>query len=103
MTTLGQGSALPTLHTRLRLRETFLEFGFLDVHELLKQGEFHVPKSTMDISAPTLLARLPRTNKPGNIRFGQVFALRNGLKKRRKEICAAVDGNSLNVYEVSSL
>ncbi|EXJ94444.1 hypothetical protein A1O1_02840 [Capronia coronata CBS 617.96] len=55
----------------------------------------------MEITAPHLLAKLPRTTKPETaVSFGSVYALRDGLKKRRKEICVAVDGDSLNLYEV---
>ncbi len=32
--------------------------------------------------------------------FGSVFTVRDGVKRRRKEICAATDGDSLSIYEV---
>ncbi|KAH0834410.1 hypothetical protein FOPE_03563 [Fonsecaea pedrosoi] len=55
----------------------------------------------MEISTPHVLARLPRPARhDANPRFGTVYAVRDGLKKRRKEICVAVDGDSLGLYEV---
>ena len=54
----------------------------------------------MDISAPISLTRLPRPSKPDGVRTGTVYGVRNGLKKRRKEICTATDGDSLSLYEV---
>ncbi|EXJ84822.1 hypothetical protein A1O3_05495 [Capronia epimyces CBS 606.96] len=55
----------------------------------------------MEITAPHLLAKLPRTTKPdATTSFGNVYVVRDGVKKRRKEICVAVDGDSLSVYEV---
>ncbi|KIW64026.1 hypothetical protein PV04_08987 [Phialophora macrospora] len=56
----------------------------------------------MDVSAPISLARLPRASRPDGIHFGAVHAMRNGLKKRRKEICAAVDGDSVGLYEIEN-
>ncbi|KAK6381244.1 hypothetical protein LTS17_004301 [Exophiala oligosperma] len=54
----------------------------------------------MEISAPHPLVRLPRTARPdAATHVGPVFTVRDGSKRRRKEICAAVDGNSLNIYE----
>ncbi|KIW21104.1 hypothetical protein PV08_01683 [Exophiala spinifera] len=55
---------------------------------------------TMEISAPHPLVRLPRVARPdAATHIGPVFTVRDGVKRRRKEICAAVDGNSLNIYE----
>ncbi|KAJ9613203.1 hypothetical protein H2200_003144 [Cladophialophora chaetospira] len=56
----------------------------------------------MDISDPIFLAKLPRSKKQDGFHFGTVYAVRNGLKKRRKEICAAVDGDSLSLYETQN-
>jgi len=58
----------------------------------------------MEISAPHLLARLPRNARSdASTQFGSVYALRDGVKRRRKEICAAIDGDSLSIYEVRVL
>lgn len=58
----------------------------------------------MEIGEPTLLAKLPRAgpSDEGSRHLSQVYGLRNGLCKKRLEICAAVDGNSLNIFEVST-
>lgn len=62
---------------------------------------YHVHGMTMEISGPHLLVRLPRTARPdASTNIGSVYALRGGLKRRRKEICAAIDGDSLSIYEV---
>lgn len=59
----------------------------------------------MEITAPHVLAKLPRTSKPDATSFfGNVYGVRDGaVKKRRKEICVAVDGDSLSIYEVCCL
>lgn len=56
----------------------------------------------MDIGEPTLLAKLPRAgpSEEGSRKFAQVYGVRDGKIKKRNEICAAIDGNSLNVFEV---
>lgn len=56
----------------------------------------------MEISEPTLLAKLPRagTSEEGSRKFSQVYGLRDGRTKKRNEVCAAIDGNSMNVFEV---
>jgi hypothetical protein len=55
----------------------------------------------MEITAPHILAKVPRSTKPdAATSFGNVYTVRDGLKKRRKEICVAVDGDSLSLYEV---
>jgi len=52
-------------------------------------------------AAPHLLAKLPRTTRPDAATyFGNVCAVHDGLKRRRKEICAAIDGDSISIYEV---
>lgn len=62
-----------------------------------------VPATAMDISEPVTLARLPRSpQKSSEVRFGPVWASRSGVKRKRHEICAAVEGTSVNIYEVSS-
>ncbi|KAI1615125.1 hypothetical protein EDD37DRAFT_629880 [Exophiala viscosa] len=58
---------------------------------------------TMEISAPHLLVRLPRNARSdATTQFGSVYALRDGVKRRRKEICAAIDGDSLSIYEAQN-
>ncbi|KIW60636.1 hypothetical protein PV05_00837 [Exophiala xenobiotica] len=58
---------------------------------------------TMEIYAPQPLVRLPRTTKVGaTTHFGSVFTVRDGVKRRRKEICAATDGDSLSIYEAQN-
>lgn len=56
----------------------------------------------MEIGEPAVLAKLPRAGLTGDgqTRFCQVYGIRNQLRKKRHEICAAVDGNSLNIFEV---
>ena len=52
---------------------------------------------------PAALAKLPRAglSGEGRTRFCQVYGVRDGQRKKRHEICAAVDGNSLNIFEVA--
>jgi len=58
--------------------------------------------SNMEIGEPAVLARLPRAGLTGEgqTKFCQVYGIRAQQKKKRHEICAAVDGNSLNIFEV---
>ncbi|KIY01673.1 uncharacterized protein Z520_01810 [Fonsecaea multimorphosa CBS 102226] len=57
----------------------------------------------MEISTPQVLARLPRPARQDAVtRFGTVYTVRDGLKRRRKEICVAVDGDSLGLYEIQN-
>ncbi|KAK4936291.1 hypothetical protein LTR10_022819 [Elasticomyces elasticus] len=57
----------------------------------------------MEISAPHLLVKLPRTaRKDASTQFGSVYTLRDGVKRRRKEICAAIDGDALSIYEAQN-
>ena len=55
----------------------------------------------MEISAPITLAKLPRANMHDGTQMGTVYAVRDGIKRRRKEICVAVDGDTVSLYEVS--
>jgi len=59
----------------------------------------------MEIEEPALLAKLPRAGFQGNgnIGFGQVYGLQNDQRKKRQEMCAAIDGNSINIIEVRVL
>lgn len=56
----------------------------------------------MNIGEPAVLTKLPRAGLSGDgrSRFCQVYGVTNGQRKKRKEICAAVDGNSVNIFEV---
>ena len=55
----------------------------------------------MDISSPVVLARLPKPLPDnGKVGFGPTWGLRNGTKRKRHEVCAAVDGVSVNIYAV---
>lgn len=58
---------------------------------------------SMEISKPQLLAKLPRAGlgDQGRSKFCQVQGISNGRTRKRNEVCAAVDGNSVNIYEVS--
>lgn len=56
----------------------------------------------MNISCPAVLAQLPQplfeTN--GQTYFGPCYGLRGSRKRKRLEIAAAVDGETLNIYDV---
>lgn len=56
----------------------------------------------MEIGEPAVLAKLPRAGLTGDgqTKFCQVYGIRAQQRKKRHEICAAVDGNSLNIFEV---
>lgn len=56
----------------------------------------------MEIGEPSLLTKLPRAGilGDGRTRFCQVYGIRDGQRKKRHEICAAIDSNSINIYEV---
>jgi hypothetical protein len=57
----------------------------------------------MEVAGPKILATLPRNPQgPTDIKFGTVWGWRSGVKRKRYEICAAVDGNCVNIYEVSA-
>lgn len=56
----------------------------------------------MEIDAPVGIVRLPKPFGQGaKCTFGPVWGVRNGEKRKRHELCAAVDGDSVNVYNVS--
>ena len=57
----------------------------------------------MEIFPPVILARLPKPiSQHGKVRFGPVWSVRDGVKRKRQEICSAVDGHSVNAYSVST-
>jgi hypothetical protein len=58
----------------------------------------------MEICPPVGIARLPKPfGENAKCSFGPVWGLKkdSGDKKKRQEICAAIDGDSVNVYNVS--
>ncbi|KAK5044612.1 hypothetical protein LTR84_010626 [Exophiala bonariae] len=57
----------------------------------------------MEIIPPHPLAKLPRSTRPDAIpQFAVVSASRQGIRRRRQEICAAIDGDSLSLYELNN-
>jgi len=55
----------------------------------------------MEIVTPIQLAKLPKpAQAEGKAQFGPVYGIRSGVKRKRQELCAAVDGDSLGIYEV---
>lgn len=56
----------------------------------------------MEVGQPSQLAKLPRAGIAGDgkIQFCQVFAVQDGYRKKRQEVCVVVDGNSVNIIEV---
>lgn len=56
---------------------------------------------SMEIKQPVVLARLPRSMQDqSQHRYGPVYGLTAGLKRKRHEVAIAIDGNSVNLYEV---
>ena len=57
----------------------------------------------MEVSELIPLARLPKSPQGSErVTFGPVVGCRNGVKRRRHEICASIDGNCVNIYEVGT-
>ncbi|EEP80077.1 predicted protein [Uncinocarpus reesii 1704] len=56
----------------------------------------------MALQAPSLLAQLPRPlgGSTGKCRFSEVYSLAGGKKRKRYEVAAAIDGESVNIYSV---
>ena len=56
----------------------------------------------MELSDPVVVTKLPRpgVTSTGQTRFCQVHGIRNGHRKKRQEVCAVIDGNSINIIEV---
>jgi hypothetical protein len=62
----------------------------------------HKEMSIMEIKQPVVLARLPRPLlENSHHKCGPVFGQTAGLKRKRHEVSIAIDGNSVNLYEVS--
>ena len=56
----------------------------------------------MDIKQPVVLARLPRSlQENSQPQYGPVYGLTGGQKRKRHEVSIAIDGNSVNLYDVS--
>jgi hypothetical protein len=56
----------------------------------------------MEIQAPLPLAQLPRPlDAEGKTLFNSVYGLSASRKVKRYEIVAAVDGEAINLYDVS--
>lgn len=57
----------------------------------------------MSLPAPSLLAQLPRplANAGGKIQFGEAYGIQGSKKRKRHEITAAIDGEGVNIYNVS--
>jgi hypothetical protein len=55
----------------------------------------------MEIKEPVVLARLPKALQEGNHhKHGHVYGLTAGQKKKRHEVSVAINGHSVNIYEV---
>ncbi|KMU85820.1 hypothetical protein CIHG_03348 [Coccidioides immitis H538.4] len=56
----------------------------------------------MALQAPSLLAQLPRplSGGTGKCQFSEVYSLAGSKKRKRYEIAAAIDGESVNIYNV---
>lgn len=57
----------------------------------------------MDLQSPSVLAQLPRPlhATTGKTRIGDVFGLAETKKRKRYEVAVAVDGEAVNIYNVS--
>ncbi|OJD18263.1 hypothetical protein AJ78_01702 [Emergomyces pasteurianus Ep9510] len=58
--------------------------------------------STMELQVPSLLAQLPRPlgGSAGKCQLGEVYGLEGAKKRKRCEVAAAIDGESVNIYNV---
>lgn len=67
----------------------------------LREEEDFVAADTMEIGEPVVLARLPKALQENyQHKHGHVYGLTAGQKKKRHEVSVAVDGHSVNIYEV---
>ena len=56
----------------------------------------------MEIKQPVVLARLPRSlQENSQPQYGPVYGLTGCQKRKRHEVSIAIDGNSVNLYDVS--
>ncbi|KEF54101.1 uncharacterized protein A1O9_09896 [Exophiala aquamarina CBS 119918] len=57
----------------------------------------------MEIHPPHVLAKLPRSTKVDAIsHYAVVQTSRQGIRRRKREICAAIDGDSLSIFELNN-
>ncbi|RMD45034.1 hypothetical protein DV735_g207, partial [Chaetothyriales sp. CBS 134920] len=57
----------------------------------------------MEIGQPVALRKLPRpAYGSGKVQFGSIWTLRPQSKRKRHEICTAVDGDSVNIYDIKT-
>ncbi|OAX81924.1 hypothetical protein ACJ72_03732 [Emergomyces africanus] len=56
----------------------------------------------MELQAPSVLAQLPRPlgASAGKCQLGEVYGLEGSKKRKRYEVAAAIDGESVNIYNV---
>lgn len=56
----------------------------------------------MALQAPSLLAQLPRPlgGGGGKCQLSEVYGLAGSKKRKRYEVAASVDGESVNIYNV---
>ncbi len=56
----------------------------------------------MSVMTPTVLAQLPQSllGTEGRTQFGPCYGLTGSRKRKRPEIAAAIDGETLNIYDV---
>lgn len=68
---------------------------------LVKKRRRNEGSAIMEVKQPVVLARLPRslqdTSQP---KHGPVYGLTRGQKRKRHEVSIAIDGNSVNLYDV---
>jgi hypothetical protein len=57
----------------------------------------------MSLQGPAVLAQLPQPlfDKDGQTQFGPCYGLTGSRKRKRFEIAAAIDGETVNIYDVS--
>lgn len=57
----------------------------------------------MDLQPPSVLAQLPRPlhASTGKTYISEVYSLANAKKRKRYEVAVAVDGEAVNLYNVS--
>lgn len=57
----------------------------------------------MDLQSPSVLAQLPRPlhASTGKTCIGDVHSLADAKKRKRYEVAVAVDGEAVNIYNVS--
>ena len=58
----------------------------------------------MELQPPSVLAQLPRPlqTSGGQTRFGDVYGFTGSKKRKRYEVAITIDGEAVNIYNVSS-